>query len=62
MGLAWGGNSGVKWAIRKSESLKKAAKDAVMGLFDRGELRDAHNNVVSSRRVAEEVAEMQEKR
>lgn len=57
MWLAWGGTSGVNWAIRKSEQLKKESKDAIMAQFDAGQLLDKNGDVVSSRKKAEEMAD-----
>lgn len=64
MWLAWGGTSGVDWAIRKAEEMgRKKSNDAsqekiekVMREFEEGKLRSSTGEVVTSKRQALAIA------
>ena len=57
MWLAWGGTSGVNWAMSKAEAMKKQAKDSIMSEFESGNLKDDVGRVVSSRLVAQKMCD-----
>ena len=64
MYLAWGGESGVNWAVKKAESMKSEAKDMspdeksayVMREFEKGDLKSSSGEVVTSREQAKAIA------